>query len=229
MARPLRGQPRGVSSGRSPGFRIFRRRAPSRTRDRHSIRRVQWFRARDVPGDSGGGRAGFSPASLTQTSQRSVEGDATYRVRVSRSSGPSRYDRPRAAGLHARLRPDAPRRVSGGGPGGGKIRGADHRDLPPARAGARRPGHAPAAGSVGGAFDPAASWTGPLRHAFRDPAPLGGKADAPPGGLGRRRDRRHGRHRGRRGSARDARIPGRLLDPGARRRRGRGAAPALAP
>src|SRR5262249_14609704 len=29
------------------------------------IRRVQWFRARGVPGDSGGGRAGFTPASLT--------------------------------------------------------------------------------------------------------------------------------------------------------------------
>src|SRR5713226_3066031 len=36
---------------------------PERSTD-CSIRDVQWFAARGVPGDSGGGRAGFSPASL---------------------------------------------------------------------------------------------------------------------------------------------------------------------
>ena len=73
-------RPRSVSSGRSPGFRILRRRAPSRTRDRFPIRRVQWFIARGVPGDSGGGRAGFSPASLGQTTQRSVEEGCNHNV-----------------------------------------------------------------------------------------------------------------------------------------------------
>ena len=34
------------------------------------ISRVQWIAARGVPGDSGGGRAGFSPASLRRTIQR---------------------------------------------------------------------------------------------------------------------------------------------------------------
>ncbi len=74
----VRPRPRSVSSGRSPGFRILRLRAPSRTRDRLApISRVQWFAARGVPGDSGGGRAGFSPASLGRTNSKSVEGDET--------------------------------------------------------------------------------------------------------------------------------------------------------
>jgi hypothetical protein len=34
------------------------------------ISRVQWFLARGVPGDSGGGRAGFSPASLDRTESK---------------------------------------------------------------------------------------------------------------------------------------------------------------
>jgi hypothetical protein len=34
------------------------------------ISRVQWLLARGVPGDSGGGRAGFSPASLDRTESK---------------------------------------------------------------------------------------------------------------------------------------------------------------
>ena len=44
---------------RAEYLRLIARRATG-----EPIRRVQWIAARGVPGDSGGGRAGFSPASL---------------------------------------------------------------------------------------------------------------------------------------------------------------------
>ena len=67
-----------MSAGRSPDFRIHRRRAPSQTRNRSLDHSRPVVIARSVPGHSGGGRAGFSPASLGQTECKELEEAGPY-------------------------------------------------------------------------------------------------------------------------------------------------------
>src|SRR6185369_1252745 len=75
-----------------------------------SISRVQWFLARGVPGDSGGGRAGFTPASLDRTESKNERRRYCREAEV--STGPADTIRRDAhPGFHARFRPAAPRRV----------------------------------------------------------------------------------------------------------------------
>ncbi len=133
------------------------------------ISRIQWIAARGVPGDSGGGRAGFSPASLRRTTQR-TKGDNLYRV-VSRLQQPphrmpGKDARPR---LHARLRPPPPRRFPGSRARSGQDRRADRRDLPPARR-APTTSSSRASRRSGGRSSPRSPLPGPrrLRRALGD-------------------------------------------------------------
>jgi len=131
------------------------------------------------------------------------------------------------ARLHTRFRSAAACRFPRGRASAGEDAGADRRDLPSTRPGARRAGHEARPGGVERGLGPAPSRARLLRRAVGHTPSFGRKADAEGGRNGCDRHRRDLRHDGGRGGSTNSRLSGRGFEPPCRRWGGRRATPAL--